>query len=66
MIQFIEYGKTTSGETIFAKVEEDGLVRVTAVEGYPELDEYLASKKTTKAKAPVEPEVVEPEASEAE
>jgi len=31
------------GETIYKRIDEDGLVRVTAIKGYPELDEYLAS-----------------------
>jgi hypothetical protein len=31
------------GQTIYKRIDEDGLVRVTAVAGYPELDEYLAS-----------------------
>ena len=53
-------------ETIYQRIDEDGLVRVTAMVGYPELDEYLSSKKKSKAKALVEPDVVEPEAPEAE
>jgi hypothetical protein len=31
------------GQTIYKRIDEDGLVRVTAIKGYPELDEYLAS-----------------------
>jgi hypothetical protein len=30
------------GQTIYKKIDEDGLVRVTAIRGYPELDAYLA------------------------
>ena len=30
------------GQTIYKRIDEDGLVRVTAIKGYPELDEYLA------------------------
>jgi hypothetical protein len=56
----------SEGQTVYKRIDQDGLVRVTAIVGYPELDEYLASKKTSKAKVPVEPEVVEPEAPEAE
>jgi hypothetical protein len=29
-------------QTIYKRIDEDGLVRVTAIRGYPELDEYLA------------------------
>jgi len=29
------------GQTIYKRIDEDGLVRVTAIRGYPELDEYL-------------------------
>ena len=52
------------GQTIYKRIDDDGLVRVTAVPGYPELDEYLASQKP--AKAPKVPAIVEPEAPEAE
>ena len=30
------------GQTVYKRIDEDGLVRVTAIIGYPELDEYLA------------------------
>jgi cobalamin biosynthesis Co2+ chelatase CbiK len=33
------------GQTIYKRIDEDGLVRVTAIRGYPELDEYLAQLK---------------------
>ena len=39
------------GQTIYKRIDEDGLVRVTAVKGYPELDEYLASLEATEPKA---------------
>ena len=58
------FGKTETGETLYAKTDEDGLVRITAIKGYPELDEFLAESKSKSA--PVEPKVVEPEAPEAE
>jgi cobalamin biosynthesis Co2+ chelatase CbiK len=29
------------GQTIYKRIDEDGLVRVTAIKGYPELDQYL-------------------------
>jgi hypothetical protein len=33
------------GVTIYQRIDEDGLVRVTAVRGYPELDDYLAQQE---------------------
>lgn len=30
------------GPVIYAKVDDDGLIRLTAIKGYPELDSYLA------------------------
>jgi hypothetical protein len=30
------------GVMVYKRIDEDGLVRVTAVKGYPELDAYLA------------------------
>ena len=30
------------GNVVYAKVEDDGKVRLTAIKGYPELDAYLA------------------------
>jgi cobalamin biosynthesis Co2+ chelatase CbiK len=40
------YGETEDGQTLYSKIDDDGLIRITAVEGYPELDEYLASLET--------------------
>jgi len=37
------------GKTIWKRIDDDGLVRVTAVEGYEELDEYLDLLNKTKA-----------------
>jgi hypothetical protein len=28
--------------TIYGRIDDDGLMRITAIEGYPELDEWLA------------------------
>jgi hypothetical protein len=33
------------GEMVYKRIDEDGLVRVTAVRGYPELDAYLAESE---------------------
>jgi hypothetical protein len=35
------------GQTIYQRIDEDGLVRVTAIKGYPELDSYLAQLEET-------------------
>jgi hypothetical protein len=40
--------KEEDGIKIYARIDDDGLVRVTAIEGYEELDEYLALLKETK------------------
>jgi hypothetical protein len=39
------------GQTIYKRIDEDGLVRVTAIKGYPELDEYLALSESNKPEA---------------
>lgn len=36
------------GKTIYKRIDDDGIVRVTAIEGYEELDEYLALLRETK------------------
>lgn len=41
MIRWEELGED-EGVMIYQRIDEDGLVRVTAVRGYPELEEYLA------------------------
>jgi hypothetical protein len=41
--------KEEDGVKIYARIDDDAIVRVTAVEGYEELDEYLALLKETKA-----------------
>jgi hypothetical protein len=45
------YGETEEGATLYAKTDEDGLIRVTAIKGYPELDDYLASLEATEPEA---------------
>ena len=40
MIYWEELGED-DGVMIYQRIDEDGLVRVTAVKGYPELDKYL-------------------------
>ena len=41
MIQFIEYGETDSGQKLFARVDEDGLIRYTCVESDPAYQAWL-------------------------
>ena len=45
------YGETDEGKTLYAKTDDDGVIRMTAIEGYPELDEYLASLEATEPEA---------------
>jgi cobalamin biosynthesis Co2+ chelatase CbiK len=62
MITWEILGDNGDGVMVYKRIDEDGLVRVTAIKGYPELDEYLASLEE-----PNLPEVKEtPETSEAE
>jgi hypothetical protein len=41
MITWEILGDNGEGDIIYKRIDEDGLVRVTAIKGYPELDEYL-------------------------
>jgi hypothetical protein len=41
MIEFIEYGTTPEGETLYARVDEDGLIRYTCVEADPAYQAWL-------------------------
>jgi hypothetical protein len=45
MIQFIEYGETDSGQKLFARVDEDGLIRYTCVESDPAYQAWLNPKE---------------------
>jgi len=36
-------GQNEDGINIYGRVDEDGLIRITAIPGYKELDEYLQS-----------------------
>jgi hypothetical protein len=42
MMTWQEHGDNGDGETVYARVDDDGLIRITAVRGYPELDRWLA------------------------
>lgn len=41
MIHWEEF-EESEGVMVYQRIDEDGLVRVTAIKGYPELDEYLS------------------------
>jgi hypothetical protein len=41
MIEFIEHGENLNGEKIFARIDDDGLCRVTCVEENPEYQAWL-------------------------
>jgi hypothetical protein len=41
MIKFIEYGETSTGEKLFARVDEDGLIRYTCIEADPAYQAWL-------------------------
>jgi len=41
MIQFIEYGEDKAGNKIYARVDEDGLIRYTCVEEDPAYQAWL-------------------------
>jgi hypothetical protein len=41
MIEFVEYGTNSNGETIYARVDEDGLIRYTCVEDDPAYQAWL-------------------------
>ena len=41
MIEFIEYGLTDEGQTLFARVDEDGLIRYTCIESDPVYQAWL-------------------------
>jgi hypothetical protein len=42
---------STKETTVYGRIDQDGLMRITAIEGYPELDEWIAEGN--------EPEVIE-------
>lgn len=41
MIKFIEYGQNSNGDKLFARVDEDGLIRMTCIEDNPEYQAWL-------------------------
>jgi hypothetical protein len=41
MIEFIEYGQTREGKKIYARVDEDGLIRYTCIEEDPAYQAWL-------------------------
>jgi hypothetical protein len=41
MIEFIEYGVNDAGQKLFARVDEDGLIRYTCIESDPAYQAWL-------------------------
>jgi hypothetical protein len=48
LIVWEELFENPLSQMVYKRIDEDGLVRVTAIKGYAELDEYLASLEATK------------------
>jgi hypothetical protein len=46
------YGETFDGQRLYARVDDDGLIRVTAIEGHPELDEWLKDNSAATSESP--------------
>ena len=46
MIEFIEYGKTLNDETIYARIDEDGLIRYTCTENDSAYQAWLNPEET--------------------
>ena len=44
------------GLTVYKRIDEDGIVRVTAVEGYSELDDWLKANSPEVKETPETPE----------
>jgi hypothetical protein len=40
-MEFIEYGETITGEKLFARIDEDGLIRYTCIESDPAYQAWL-------------------------
>ncbi len=45
MIEFIEYGKNVNGEKIYARIDDDGLIRFTCIESNPDYQAWLNSEE---------------------
>jgi hypothetical protein len=39
---WIIVAENEDGSNLYGRIDQDGLMRVTAIEGYPELDKWLA------------------------
>ena len=47
-------GESTSGETIYGRVDDDGLIRVTCIAEYPDLAAWVAEGNTPEPWLPAE------------
>jgi hypothetical protein len=45
-MKWVVIGQLDSGADLYGRIDEDGLMRITAIEGYPELDKWLAEGNT--------------------
>ena len=45
-----ELGDNGDGVMVYQRIDDDGKVRITAIKGYPELDEYLAQQEAADKK----------------
>ena len=50
-MKYIEYGQTSDGAKLFAREDDDGLIRFTCIESNPDYQEYLRSLKEVSKKA---------------
>jgi hypothetical protein len=41
-MKWVIIGQLDDGANLYGRIDDDGLMRITAIEGYPELDEWLA------------------------
>ena len=50
-MKWVVIGQLDSGADLYGRIDEDGLMRVTAVWEYPELQQWLAEGNTFDAEA---------------
>jgi hypothetical protein len=45
-MKWVIIGQLDDGSNLYGRIDDDGLMRVTAIEGYSELDDWLAEGNT--------------------